>query len=558
MFLALSNSLTLALGDNGMETRLCEKLTATMPSGKLWVGCELIHAGTDLIGFYKERNYTPVWVNSQGLNKLGKSLPLYLRSAKEQGLNPEDYHYGCIEATINHIDSFTRQKLPIAPQQLADLDILLTDAFMIYASHLVAGKVDPERIYPLWLSQEHKTDIIAGLKELTMSQDLEQTVKSFAPPHPEYWQLLRAAKRLQQIVAAGGWPTVPDGETLRPGDTDPRIPILRKRLAITGDLSSASMTKSQAYDQQLQKAVKKFQARHGLAIDGVAGPNTFKALNVSAKARHEQLLLNLERWRWVPRRWTDRYLIVNTAAFNLEAHEGGRKVLSSRVIVGKEYQKTPVFSGRMSYLEVNPYWNVPHSIAVKELLPEIKKNPGYLTKNHYELLASVNGSTQALNPWAIPWDRINSQNFPWRIRQLPGKWNALGHIKFMFPNHFHVYLHDTPNRNLFNRPQRDLSHGCIRVEKPLELAALVLQDDPSWTRKRVEDLIAMKKRRVVNIPNYWMVHLLYWTAWVDDDGEVQYRADIYDRDPILWQALAQTDSNPYPGALKLSERNQSN
>ncbi len=543
-----------AFADTGKIAAQLRQKLETAQSGKLWVGCEIIHAGANLIDFYRNRNFAPVWVNARGANALGDSLPRYLLAAKEQGLNPEDYHYRCIKATLDNFHNLGSQNLAPAPDDLADLDILLTDAFMTYASHLVGGKVNPESIYPLWFSKKHKADILAGLNHLLVSHNLEQTLRSFAPPHRQYWQLYRAAKQMHRIVAAGGWPAVPGGETLHPGDSDPRIPALRKRLTVSGDLPAGAAGNPRWYGPALQEAVKRFQARHGLAVDGVVGPHTFRALNVSAQRRYHQLLLNMERWRWVPRHWTDRYIIVNTAAFELTAYEQGQPVLSSRVIVGKEYRETPVFSRPLRYLEINPYWNVPHSIAVKELLPEIKKDPDYLSKNHFQLLVTMDGSTVVVNPQAVSWDTITASNFLGRIRQLPGKWNALGHIKFMFPNRFHVYMHDTPNRKLFNRPQRDFSHGCIRVEKALDLALLLLQDDPSWSRDRIEQLIADGNRRVVNIPDRWMVHLLYWTAWVGNNGEIQFRTDIYNRDPVLWQALVRSNTGSSPASLERDNR----
>jgi L,D-transpeptidase YcbB len=309
---------------------------------------------------------------------------------------------------------------------------------------------------------------------------------------------------------------------------------MRKRLLASGEFKEIENTVDDfnLFDDALDIAVKKFQARHGLAIDGIVGPVTRAALNVSAELRRQQILLNLERWRWLPHKWDNNHVTVNTAAFSLSAHNGNEN-LSMRVIVGKEYQETPVFSERMSYIEVNPYWNVPRSIAVKELLPKIKSNPAYLTRHNYQLLSRQG----AVNPWHVDWQSMNSKNFPYRIRQSPGAKNALGHIKFMFPNQFNVYMHDTPDRHLFKRARRDFSHGCIRVEKPIELALLILQDDPSWTRERLEALISAGKRRVINVRSDWMVHILYWTAWVDDYGQLQFCPDLYGRDAVLWQAL---------------------
>lgn len=516
------------------------KLEAGQPPAKLWVGCEVIHANADLLAFYSDRQFVPLWLNERGLNDLGRGLPVQLADSRLQGLNPEDYHLRCINANVNRLNSTLKSQKQMDPKALADLDLLMTDGFMIYASNLSTGKVDPERLYPLWLSEKEKANIIAGLDSLVRTRDLAETIKGFAPAHEQYWRLVDAAQKMEKVVAAGGWPTLPAGESIRPGDRNPQVGLLRRRLQISGELGQTeAVVDADVYDEVLEIAVKKFQLLHGLATDGVVGPNTREALNVSAAQRRQQILLNLERWRWLPHRWDNNYIVVNTAAFSLMAHRPG-KTVTMRVIVGKDYQKTPVFSEKMSYIEVNPYWNVPRSITAKELLPEIKKDPGYLAKHNYQIVSSDG----IISPWMIDWETVSARNFHWRIRQKPGAKNALGYIKFMFPNRFNVYMHDTPDRHLFKRARRAFSHGCIRVQKPLELALLILQqDDPNWTRERLEQLIQGGKRRILNIHSDWMVHILYWTAWVNDWGQLQFCQDIYDRDPVLWQALNKATGN---------------
>jgi len=524
---------TWAFAVGGVADELQRQLESDQQPGKLRVGCEFIHANADLKAFYKERQFAPLWVNEQGLNDLGKALPVQLADSRLHGLDPEDYHLHCINDTIIRLNSMQSSQKKLEFKELADLDIIMTDAFMIYASHLATGKVDPENLYPSWFSEKEKANIIAGLNDLLQDHDLAKTIRNFAPSHQQYWLLIDAAQQMEQVTAAGGWPTLPEAKTFRPGDHNPQVALLRQRLQASGELEKNEPAgKPNFYDVELEVAVKKFQSRHGLAVDGAVGPNTREELNIPAERRRQQILLNLERWRWLPHKWTNNYIIVNTAAFSLNAHRGNEN-LSMRVIVGKDYQKTPVFSEKMRYIEINPYWNVPRSIAVKELLPEIKRNPDYVARHNYQLI-SRHGQ---IDPWMVDWDTITTRNFPWRIRQAPGAKNALGHIKFMFPNRFNVYMHDTPDRHLFKRARRAFSHGCIRVEKPLEMALLILQDDPTWTRERLEQLIQIGKRRVINVDSDWMVHILYWTSWVDEYGQLQFCPDIYHRDPVLWQAL---------------------
>lgn len=522
-----------AFASDAITGELKRQLELDRPPGKLHVACEVIHANADLVSFYQERQFAPVWVGELGPNHLGKALPIQLADSRLHGLNPEDYHLHCINATINRMNSMVSSHKRLDARELADLDIIMTDAFMIYTSHLATGKVDPERLYPLWFSKKEKVNIIAGLNDLMQNGDLAKTIRSFAPSHEQYWQLVEAAHQMEQVIAAGGWPVLPLGRTLRPGDRQPHIVLLRERLQTSGELSKKEPAiEPNFFDEELEIAVKKFQSRHGLAVDGAVGPNTYEELNIPAERRRQQILLNLERWRWLPHNWTDNHIVVNTAAFSLNAHRG-KENLSMKVIVGKDYQKTPVFSEKMVYIEINPYWNVPRSIAVKELLPKIKNNPGYLARHNYQIISGDG----VINPWQVDWNSVNSRNFRWRIRQRPGPKNALGFIKFMFPNRFNVYMHDTPDRHLFQRARRAFSHGCIRVEKPVEMAVLILRDNPGWTRERIEQAIQAGKRRVINVESDWMVHVLYWTSWVDDYGQLQYCPDIYDRDPVLWQAL---------------------
>ncbi|MBZ4658804.1 MAG: peptidoglycan-binding protein [Desulfacinum sp.] len=507
------------------------------PPRTLFVACQKIHADRDLIGFYAGRDYRPAWVTEDGSGPLVPALVQVLAHARDHGLNPEDYHWSCIRALLETVEDARNRGRALNPRLPASLDVVLTDAFMILCSHLATGRVDPEQLYPQWLSARHKADIVQGLNDLLVHGDVARTVRHFAPPHEDYWRLLAAVPSQRALVSRGGWPSVPPGPTLHPGDRDERVAALRRRLAASGDLPHPSSSDPAVFDGELEEAVRRFQGRHGLEVDGVVGPRTLEALNVSAEERLRQMLANLERWRWLPRRWGDRSILVNTADFSLTAYDQGRVVLSMRVIVGESATKTPVFSKEMRYLEINPYWNVPRSIAVKELLPKIRKDPGYLERNHYELVAGWSEDSPVLDPATIDWSRITPSAFPGRLRQKPGPWNALGRIKFMFPNRFNVYLHDTPHRHLFRKPHRALSHGCIRVEKPLDLALFVLQDDPSWTRERMEELIASGQRHVVPLPRPCRVHLVYFTAWVDEAGVLHFRKDIYNRDRVLERAL---------------------
>ena len=284
-------------------------------------------------------------------------------------------------------------------------------------------------------------------------------------------------------------------------------------------------------------AVIDFQSRHGLEVDGVVGPATLAALNTSLEEKVKRIRLNLERWRWMPEDLGSRHVQVNIADFQLIAFEQGQVVLEMKIIAGRDYRQTPVFSDRISYMVLNPSWYVPQSIAVKDKLPLIKKNPGYLAQQRIKVYSSWKGDAKEINPYYIDWSKVSASNFYYRLRQSPGPNNALGRIKFMFPNRFNVYLHDTPSRELFNKTNRTFSSGCIRIQYPEELALYLLKDDPRWNQERLHKALNSMKEQSIRLLSPVPVHLLYWTVFVDNDGVVQFRNDIYGRDAQLAKAL---------------------
>lgn len=539
-----------AAQEESVDAALRHLLSQPREDDDLFVACERLRSTRELVPFYQDRRYAPAWLQGVEPSPVARDLVRFLKDdVVNHGLNPEDYHLSCLKALLYGIDEGRLRQRETSPMLLASLDVVLTDAFFILFSHLSTGRVDPTALDSQWMAHTHKTDLRAGLEELLSHQDLPRTVRHFAPPDEDYWRLVAAVPALRKIAAQGPWPVLPEGHSLHPGEKDARVPILRRQLYWLGDYPHLPSKPSDVYDAELAKAVRRFQERHGIGSDGVVGKKTTEALNVSPQDRLFQMLANLERHRWLPRSWGDRYLVVNTADYSLTAYEHGTKVLKMRVIVGGSATSTPVFSEVMRYVELNPYWNVPRSIATEELLPKIRRDPSYLERHHYELLSGSGEKSGRLDPWAIDWHQVRPESFPGRLRQIPGPWNALGRIKFVLPNRFNVYLHDTPDRHLFQRPHRALSHGCIRLEKPLDLALFVLQDDPRWTRESLEKLIASGKHHMIPLAKPCAVHLLYITAWVSEDGTMHFRQDIYERDKLLVGALklekfaAETTSN---------------
>lgn len=490
--------------------------------------------------FYAARDFQAAWTDGSGPGESAKALLQAIRTIDEDGLRPGDYHLSGIERLISLLEKGPDQGREHRLDILADLDLLLTDAFLLWGSHLSAGRVNPETVHNDWLISERSVDLLPFLTNVVEKphKTIEAVLPQLRPDHAYYHRLRRALSDLRRMAGNGGWSVVPIGATIRPGDQDTRVPAVRRRLLLSADLTSDSpVPEPQRYDGTLETAVKRFQQRHGLESDGLIGRRTLNALNVSIQQRIRQVKLNLERQRWLPHDLGNSYLLVNTADFKLRAVENQVSVFDMRVVVGRPARRSPVFSSRMTYLVLNPYWTVPFSIAVKDILPRLKNGEDYLTKQGFRVFNGWNEDAEEIDPHLIDWTFYSQRRFPFRLRQDPGPANALGRIKFMFPNKFAVYLHDTPQRNLFNRAQRDFSSGCIRVEDALGLAQYVLKEDPAWTRTGIEQALTAGRNQVVRLKTPVIIHLIYMTAWVDPDGSLQFREDIYDRDSKLDHAL---------------------
>lgn len=332
---------------------------------------------------------------------------------------------------------------------------------------------------------------------------------------------------------------MPEGATLRQGDTDARIPALRSRLLASGDLAPAADATSGQFDAELDAAVARFQARHDLDADGVVGRNTYAALNVPLTRRIDQLRASLERVRWAfdeIQLVSDKAIVVNIASAEVAvlAEPDGRALFRARAQVGKPYRQTPVFKGDLQYLQVAPTWTVPPTILRKDVLPKLKADAlGYLESKNMDLLTQ---DGTIVDPATVDFSQIGARGFPYIVRQRPGPWNALGQIKFIFPNSHFVFLHDTPSRALFERAERTFSSGCIRVERPFELAELVL-DDPEWDRDSLKALVDAQAPRNLHLKTPMPVFLIYWTAMVEEDGTVRFPPDVYGRDEKLLEAM---------------------
>ena len=406
---------------------------------------------------------------------------------------------------------------------------------MEFASDLNVGRFLPNKVDPNFFIKGRSFEHVSALKDLRQIADVDAFFDKWQPSSPRYAALHSALDRYRKLAAAGGWGTIPLGPTLRPGMSDPRVPAIQARLSLTdGAIVNAPPGEQQVYHAPLVEAVKRFQSRHGVTVDGVIGAQTIVAMNVPIRERINSIIVAMERLRWMPEDLGEQYLIVNIAGFELRRMNAGVIEERMAVVVGKPYHRTPVFSDRIRYIEINPYWNVPPGILSKEELPKLRRNPAGLAARGFEL---VQGD-RVVDPRSIDWSHYGSGRFPFSLRQRPGANNALGRVKFMFPNPHNVYLHDTPARNLFERDVRAFSHGCIRLARPLDLADQVLRVGgvTGWDRNRIDRTVASAQRTVVNLEEPLPVHITYLTAWVDDSVP-SFRPDIYGHDAKLLAAL---------------------
>jgi murein L,D-transpeptidase YcbB/YkuD len=491
------------------------------------VGAEKLHQSRMLARFYRERQFQPAWSADRQLLPPVAELLAALPAAAGEGLDPRHYHL----STLTELSQ--RIRIAPTPQVVAELDLLLSDAFMTLAVHYLNGRIAPGQVDDDWHIPREEADPLRMLNQALASGRIHDSLQALLPADPAYAALRNAWQDLQLLAAVGGWPRLTFKPPLRPGASGPEVVALRQRLIVSGDLP-ATEESGETFDAGLEAAVWRFQTRHGLAADRVVGPQTLAALNVPAAERARQLAVNLERRRWLPRVLGERHLRVNLPAFQLELLEKGEKVLDMRVIVGRLVRQTPAFVGRMTYLVLNPYWEVPPNLAVADLLPKIQADPDYLVENGIKVF-TFSGIQR--NPAAIDWQQLGRGNFPYHLRQDPGPKNALGRIKFMFPNRHNIYLHDTPTPKLFEREQRTFSSGCIRVEKPLELAQRLLRGTPLASPAVLEVALAKTVSEVVSLPISVPVYLLYLTAWVEADGTLNFRPDLYKRDLRLAAAL---------------------
>ncbi len=477
--------------------------------------------------FYAQRGFRPAWDRPGVVNDLHRAL----RDSRDDGLDPRDYYSSELEAMAAELRSDKA-----STELRAQFDLLNTEAVIRLGYHLSFGKVDPQSFDSQW-------NYGRTLRNLNVAQSIEQAldaddvygrIEALKPTHYLYVNLKREFARYRKLAAAGGWKPIPAGPALKPGAVDARVAALRSRLQSTGD-AGPSAADPQAYDAALENAVRSYQERLGLEADGAAGARTIAELNVPISQRIEQIRINLDRGRVLLHDLPSEFVVVNVAGYQLYIVRGGEVVWRTRVQVGKPYRRTPIFRSQITYLVWNPTWTVPPGIIANDILPGARRDAASITRRGLRVL---DRGGRDVDPATIDWSAFRSGNIPYTLRQDPGPKNALGRVKFMFPNDYAVYLHDTPSTTLFDAADRSFSSGCVRVENPLELARLLLDDPAQWTDASIAQALDSGQTQNVTLKRKIPVLLAYWTAWVDPQGRVNFRRDVYEQDSAWAKGLA--------------------
>jgi murein L,D-transpeptidase YcbB/YkuD len=503
-----------------------ERVEALLAAGSLSVEDASLSATLSLPTLYELHGFQPFWDPTRLVQLLS-----VVRGSTTDGLTPTDYHLATLEKLAARKD--------LSPLDTAQLDLLATDAYTELLYHLYFGKVDPVSIDNHWNFDRREIkqrDAVQFVLDAMMSADVTAAVAAVRPDQYMYRNMVDALAEYRKIEAAGGWPALLDGPTLRSGVTDPRVANLRLRLSASHDDPNEATT-NQLFDESLALSLKRFQIRHFLSPDGAVGPATRRELNVSVARRIDQIRVNLERGRWVLSQSIEGdFVIVDVAGFEVRFIRDHKTIWKTRAQVGQPYRQTPIFKSAIQEVVLNPTWTVPPGILGKDILPAVRKDPSYLEKRGLRVI-DRNGRT--VDQGGIDFAKYSGANFPFMIRQDPGPTNALGRVKIMFPNPYLVYLHDTPSQALFDRDQRAFSSGCIRTARPLELVALLLANPERWNSVTLDAALAPGTTRTIRLPKPVPVLLLYWTVGRDDQGAVVFRSDAYDRDPRLLKALDQ-------------------
>jgi murein L,D-transpeptidase YcbB/YkuD len=510
---------------------------------------EALYAFPLLSKFYEERAFAPVWFSENGLSAQALAFVQVLAQARSEGLRPEDYHSEKLTVLLKPLQAMhpplDRQTAALA----ADAELLLSDAFFTYGTHLAVGRTPLEARDGVFDDPRLSNQLEEQLCQALAQGRVFEFLKTWTRQDALTLGLKSALQYYRDLDDRGDWLEIPAGPELHPGEQDPfRIPEVRRKLRALGDLPPGSgSTSEDFFDPALETALKRYQRRYALKPTGILDEPTLACLNRPLESTIRQLELSLERQRWLPRDLGRRYVLVNIPDFLLRVRAGDSTVLRMRVVVGKQYRSTPVFASKITTVVLDPAWTIPTEIILKEKLAQIVEDPGrFFSRNHISVIRGWGVETEAVDPASVNWRRVKKSDYYefYRFRQEPGPWNSLGRIKFVMPNAYDVYLHDTPDRGLFDAPVRDFSHGCIRVENPLALAAALMGDPRHWPQERFARALGKKHEQTIDLPTPVPVYINYLTAFIGDDGLVYFFPDIYDRDRELASVWEEPLLNP--------------
>jgi murein L,D-transpeptidase YcbB/YkuD len=499
--------------------------------------------------FYRERQFRLGWFKDHQLVPQAQTMLTVISKAKDDGLDPKRYQDSNLPKLLAEFktvkDSVRRNALE------RQIDVTLSGTYFSWASDYYRGVANPrDTKNDAWKVKRNKIKLDHALMTILRERESTYPYYDFAPLHPEYDHLKKALALLRARQQSGGWPTLPPTTNLRPGQASPVVALLRQRLLgsevtppaaspttpgqvlAVGNKTPAAPV-AEPYTTELVNAVKGFQRDAGLPPTGIVNGETLRQLNVPLSARINQVILNMERWRWLPKKFEPDYLLVNIPEYRLHVYEQGKEAMTMRVIVGKTLTATPVFSDKMEYVVLSPYWNVPFSIIENELRPKLVANPHYLDHLDMEVVKGYGRKAVVIDPATVDWANVTQATFKYTLRRRPGPKNDLGEVKFLFPNSNDIYLHDTPHDELFSQTDRNFSHGCVRVEEPIKLATYLLRNNPNWDLESIQDTIAQRREKYITLKEKLPVYLVYLTAWADANGHAHFRNDIYGHDKSL-------------------------
>jgi murein L,D-transpeptidase YcbB/YkuD len=491
---------------------------------------EPVNASSTLELFYAARDYEPAW---QGYEYVKRVLE-ELAASEREGLNPDDYHYRMLTSLVD--EYFVSRDRDDRDRFRAAFDVLLSDGVLLYARHLQEGKVDPTRVEPTWNFPRRDFDpqrVALALAEAIDQRSVVKRLNQFKPQLRFYRLMKEELVRYRSLAEQYDALTLPEDTVLKPGMRHPNVAVLRELLARLG-YDEVEGGEAEFFDDDLETAVKAFQGRHSVDADGVVGRDSFRELNTTYKQRIDQIRLNLDRVRWVQDGLVDELVVVNIPGYELYFFQDSALEWQTDVMVGTIRTQTPIFRADMSYLEFNPTWTVPRSIIQQSLYGKFAADPDYISEHQYKLYSS---DGVEVDPQSLDWSQYSANRFPFRVVQQPGPGNALGRVKFMFPNKYAVYLHDTPSKTLFSRTSRAFSHGCVRVRDPMHFASLLLADESGWNRERIDQVVDSGERTVVRFGKPVDIMLMYWTTGPDLVSGIKFHPDIYSRDPRSLELL---------------------